>query len=111
MRILLQFPLLTATLKVFQTHLQKCIALRRRKSAPDAAKKRPTALNARSVASDFDSHLVDLIPYGLDTRTRSDLNSIGRSNQRIDRSMRSLQKSLRDMNTSINRARVPNRRY
>jgi hypothetical protein len=51
------------------------------------------------------------IPYGLDSRARSDLNSIGRSNQRIDRSMRSLQKSLRDMNTSINRARVPNRRY
>jgi hypothetical protein len=51
------------------------------------------------------------IPYGLDTRTKSDLNSVGRSNQKIDRSMRSLQKSLRDMNTSINRARVPNRRY
>lgn len=51
------------------------------------------------------------VPYGLDSRARSDLNSIGRSNQRIDRSMRSLQKSLRDMNTSINRARIPNRRY
>jgi hypothetical protein len=51
------------------------------------------------------------IPYGPDSRARSDLNSIGRSNQKIDRSMRSLQKSLRDMNTSINRARVPNRRY
>jgi hypothetical protein len=51
------------------------------------------------------------IPYGLDNRTRSDLMNIGRSNQKIDRSMRSLQKSLRDMNTSINRARVPNRRY
>ena len=51
------------------------------------------------------------IPYGLDSRARSDLNSVGRSNQKIDRSMRSLQKSLRDMNTSINRARVPNRRY
>jgi hypothetical protein len=51
------------------------------------------------------------IPYGLGIRARSDLNSIGRSNQKIDRSMRSLQKSLRDMNTSINRARVPNRRY
>ncbi len=52
-----------------------------------------------------------LIPYGLDSRARFDLNSIGRSDQRIDRSMRSLQKSLRDMNTSINRARVPSRRY
>ena len=51
------------------------------------------------------------VPYGLDSRARSDLNNIGRSNQKIDRSMRSLQKSLRDMNTSINRARVPNRRY
>jgi hypothetical protein len=51
------------------------------------------------------------IPYGLDGRTRYDLNSIGRSNQRIDRSMRSLQKSLRDMNTSINRIRVPSRRF
>jgi hypothetical protein len=51
------------------------------------------------------------IPYELDRRARSDLNNIGRSNQKIDRSMRSLQKSLRDMNTSINRARVPNRRY
>jgi hypothetical protein len=51
------------------------------------------------------------VPYGLDSRARSDLNNAGRSNQRIDRSMRSLQKSLRDMNTSINRARVPNRRY
>jgi hypothetical protein len=51
------------------------------------------------------------IPYGLDSRARSDLNNIGRSNQKIDRSMRSLQKSLRDMNTSINRARVPSRRY
>lgn len=50
-------------------------------------------------------------PYGLDSRSRSDLNSIGRSNQKIDSSMRSLQKSLRDMNTSINRARIPNRRY
>lgn len=50
-------------------------------------------------------------PYGLDSRARSDLNSIGRSNQKIDSSMRSLQKSLRDMNTSINRARIPNRRY
>jgi hypothetical protein len=52
-----------------------------------------------------------LSPYGLDSRARSDLNSIGRSNQKIDSSMRSLQKSLRDMNTSINRARIPNRRY
>ncbi len=51
------------------------------------------------------------IPYGVDSRARSDLNNIGRSNQKIDRSMRSLQKSLRDMNTSINRARVPSRRY
>jgi hypothetical protein len=51
------------------------------------------------------------IPYGLDIRARSDLNSIGRSNRKIDRSMRSLRKSLRDMNSSINRARVPNRRY
>ena len=50
-------------------------------------------------------------PYGLDSRARSDLNSIGRSNRKIDRSMRSLRKSLRDMNSSINRARVPNRRY
>jgi hypothetical protein len=51
------------------------------------------------------------IPYGPDTRARSDLNQIERSNQKIDKSMRSLQKSLRDMNTSINRARVPSRRY
>jgi hypothetical protein len=51
------------------------------------------------------------IPYGPDSRARSDLNNIERGNQRIDRSMRSLQKSLRDMNTSINRARIPNRRY
>jgi len=51
------------------------------------------------------------VPYGLDSRARSDLNSLGRSNQRIDRSTRSLQKSLRHMNTSINRARIPNRRY
>lgn len=50
-------------------------------------------------------------PNGLDSRARSDLNNVERSNQKIDRSMRSLQKSLRDMNTSINRARVPNRRY
>jgi hypothetical protein len=51
------------------------------------------------------------IPYGLDSRTRYDLNRIGRSNQRIMRSMRSLQKSLRDMNTSINRIRIYNRRF
>jgi hypothetical protein len=51
------------------------------------------------------------IPYGLDSRTRYDLNRIGRSNQRIMRSMRSLQKSLRDMNTSINSIRIYNRRF
>ncbi len=51
------------------------------------------------------------IPYGLNSRTRYDLNGIERSNQRIDRSMRSLQKSLRDMNTSINRIRMPSRRF
>ncbi len=47
------------------------------------------------------------VPYGLNSRVRSDLNAVGRSNQGIDKSMRSLQKSLRDMNTSINRIRVP----
>ncbi len=41
------------------------------------------------------------IPYGLNSRTRYDLNKIGRSNQSINRSMRNLQKSLREMNTSI----------
>ena len=51
-------------LKPFQTYLQKWIALLSRKSAPDAAKKRPTALNARTVASDFDSHLVNSSPMG-----------------------------------------------
>lgn len=50
------------------------------------------------------------VPYGANSRATYDLKNIGRSNQRIDRSMRSLQKSLRDMNTSINRIRIYNRR-
>ena len=70
----------------------------------DSIKCKKCGLRLRPIPSRF-------IPYGPDTRAKSDLNSIGRSNLKIDRSMRSLQKSLRDMNTSINRARVPNRRY
>ena len=70
----------------------------------DSTKCKQCGRNLRLVPGRF-------IPYVPDSRVRSDLNDIGRSNQRIDRSMRSLQKSLRDMNTSINRARIPGRRY